>query len=187
MYVFDVEENKLHKVCLSKIWKKTDYIQNPIFDNNDGIVFNLLSSPIKKLGLNFCLNRPSVLCHIKEPKFKKEEESEVTILNQGEYMAMQPKFSPDFSKLVYIGSKNKFVAHSSNFQLRSFDWPVKSESQSQAIIDYKTGYPKDTDAFSGIFGYQMSFTNSKFIGLSNRFFMFTSEFKGQARIYIADV
>jgi len=123
IYVFDTEENKLQQVHLGKAFKETDYLQNPIFDESQGIVFTAISLPVKKLGLNFCLNRPTALCYLKEPKFKKDEESEVVYLNKGEFMGMQPKFSEDLSKLVYIASEEKFLAHSSNFQLKSIDWP----------------------------------------------------------------
>lgn len=75
--------------------------------------------PIKKLGLNFCLNRPSALCYVSEPKFKKEDadavEEYVTYLNKGEYMAMQPRFSNDFSRLAFIASENKFLSHTANY------------------------------------------------------------------------
>ena len=66
--------------------------------------------PIQKLGLNFCLNKDSKLYYIQEPIFDKTKLAEkgdnyARCLNPDEYMAVQPKFSKDFSKLLYVGSR----------------------------------------------------------------------------------
>jgi hypothetical protein len=65
-------------------------------------VFNAVDLPNKKLGLIFCLNRPTALYYIGEPVFdKKGLESKENYMQQinpaAEYLAMQPKFSKDFS------------------------------------------------------------------------------------------
>lgn len=50
--------------------------------------------PIKKLGLNFCLNRSTSLIYLREPKFSKDDANKVDeekyylVLNKGEYMGM---------------------------------------------------------------------------------------------------
>ena len=59
---------------------------------------------------------------------------------------MKPSFSRDYSRLAYFASTEKFVAHSSQYQLKSFEWPLKNaKSDPQAVtnIDYIKGYPKD--------------------------------------------
>jgi len=52
----------------------TDYPQHPVFDGeSQGVIFTCLHQPIKKLGLNFCLNKPVSLEYVKNPKYKKDE------------------------------------------------------------------------------------------------------------------
>jgi hypothetical protein len=55
-------------------------------------VFSGLNSPVKKLGLNFCLNKQTSLYFISDPVFKTEEANErkeyVVCLNEGEYLGM---------------------------------------------------------------------------------------------------
>ena len=48
-------------------------------------------------------------------------------------------------------------------------------------------YPSDSEHFCGLYGYQMTYTPCNFLGGSNRFYLVQSEFKGQTRIYIADL
>ena len=69
IYMFDLIANKLNKVEFGKHLKSTDYPNYPVLDNDSGIVFSSVSNPIKKLGMNFCLNRKNVLCYIKHPMF----------------------------------------------------------------------------------------------------------------------
>ena len=54
-------------------------------------------------------------------------------------------------------------------------------------IDYHKEYPKDDEEFCGLYGYNMTYTNCNFIGKSNKFYLVTSEFKGQDRVYIANL
>ena len=98
IFVFNLEENKLKQVHFSKHLLDTDYPQYPVFDQEStGIIFTCLHLPIKKLGLNFCLNKPVSLEYIRNPKFTKEdaekEENYLQCLNIGEYFSMQPRFS----------------------------------------------------------------------------------------------
>jgi hypothetical protein len=62
--------------------------------------------PIKKMGLNISMNREQKLYWLKDG-----DEIQLT----SEFMAMQPKFSPDFTKLCYIASDDKFLSHSGNY------------------------------------------------------------------------
>ena len=61
----------MSKVILNS---ENEYPQYPVFDeNSEGVVFNSVKMPIRKLGLNFCLNRPTSLVYVKKPCFKKED------------------------------------------------------------------------------------------------------------------
>jgi len=123
IFIFDLDENKLQRVNFGKhLDDKTSYVCYPLFDESStGIVFNCVNMPIKKLGLNFCLNRPTSLIYVKEPKFSKEDADKVEegkhhqVLNKNEYVGMQPKFSFDFSRLSYIASDKKFLSHAGNY------------------------------------------------------------------------
>jgi hypothetical protein len=43
---------------------------------------------------------------------------------------MQPKFNSDFTKLAFFGSRDKFLSHTTNFELRYLDWPLKEQQES---------------------------------------------------------
>ena len=70
------------------------------------------------------------LYHIREPcfdkkKLPKEEDGEkiaASYLKQinpaKEYMAMQPRFSRDYSKLAYVGRETKFLSHTTCYELK---------------------------------------------------------------------
>lgn len=134
--------------------------------------------PIRKLGLNFCLNRPTSLVYVKKPCFKKEDvpaKAYTQVLNPGEYVGMQPRFSEDYSRLCYIASEEKFLSHSGNYQLKYMDWP---STEPKKVIDYMQEYPDDKSDFCGLYGYNMTYTNCNFLGQSNKYYLFTSEFKG---------
>lgn len=120
IFVFDLDLNKLSTVEFGKHLAETMYPQKPVFDGDSkGIIFSCIDAPIKKLGLNYCLNRPTNLMYVEDPVFKKEDadkaESYLTNLYPGGYMAMHPKFSQDHSVLAFIGSDNKFLSHSGNY------------------------------------------------------------------------
>ena len=84
--------------------------------------------PFFKLGLIYCLNRPMQLYHIKDPIFDKkklpkdDEFASTNYLKQVnpeiEYMAMQPRFSRDFSKLAYVARTEKFISHTTCYELK---------------------------------------------------------------------
>ena len=146
---------------------KGSYPQYPVFDEfSTGVVFDSVSMATKKLGLNFCLNRPTSLYYIKEPKFKKEEVKElaqadyVACLNPGEYVGMQARFSHDYSRLCYVASENKFLSHSGNYQLKYLAWPIKEGEQPApvTVLDYISEYPEDDGVFSGLYGYNLTYT-----------------------------
>ena len=68
--------------------------------------------------MNFCLNRETKLHYIREPLFDKKKvpaEGYIQCLNPDEFMSISPKFSEDFSKLMYFGTKDKFISHCGNY------------------------------------------------------------------------
>ena len=70
------------------------YLQYPVFDENGtGVVFSAVSLPIKKLGLNFCLNHQTYLYYCSEPKFGKDDVPEaaagfIKSLNNEDFVGM---------------------------------------------------------------------------------------------------
>jgi len=133
--------------------------------------------PVKKLGLSFCLNKKTSLLHNNKPAFKKEDVSKCHVLSDSDFMAIQPRFSDDFKRLVYIASETKFLSHSSNYKLKSIDWTA-IESASTLNTDCFNSYPTDSDEFAGLYGHQWVFNKCNFMGSSGRFFLVASEFKG---------
>ena len=111
----------------------------------------------------------------------------MSCLTQNEFMSVYPKFSEDYSKLVYISAKEKFLSHTGNYQLRFLRWPPKQEEESVLVIDKVKSYPKDTDEFAGLFGYNQDLISCGFIGNSNKYALYCSPFKGQHRPYVIDV
>lgn len=94
---------------------------------------------------------------------------------------MQPKFNPDFTKLCFFGSQQKFISHSGNYQLRQYDWPLDNKP-AQVLVDLVPEIQNED--FAGIYGYNDTFFHAGF--LNKKFFVFTSGYKGQDRIYIVD-
>lgn len=68
-------------------------------------------------------------------------------------MSVAPRLSKDFSKLLYIASTDKFLAHSSCYQLKYLKWPVNDGDVPVTVIDKHKEYPKSDEDFCGIFGY----------------------------------
>ena len=60
-------------------------------------------------------------------------------------MAMQPRFSRDFSKIAYVARDAKFISHTTNYQLKMMQWPLVDEAPaaSTTIIDRMPAYPSD--------------------------------------------
>ena len=59
------------------------------------------------MGMSFCFNRDTKLYYIEEPVYDKKDVKDgyIKCLNPDEYVAFTPKFSQDYSKLLYLGSK----------------------------------------------------------------------------------
>ena len=36
---------------------------------------------------------------------------------------MQPRFSRDFTKLAYVAREEKFLSHTTNYELKMMQWP----------------------------------------------------------------
>jgi len=67
-------------------------------------------------------------------------------------------------------------------------WPLAAEdAKSETVIDTQGEYPADDAEFAGLYGYNLTYTHAGFLNDSNRYYLISSEMKGQERIYIADV
>lgn len=102
-------------------------------------------------------------------------------------MAMNARFSFDHTSMAFVGSDNKFLSHSGNYQLKYIKWTDGKPGTPETAIDYRAEYPSDQEEFCGLFGYQMTYTHANFLGKNNNFFVFESEFKGQGRLYVTDL
>lgn len=161
------------------------YAQHPIFDQSgNGIVFNAVDLPNKKLGVTFCLNRPTGLYYIADPIFEKKkldekEDSYLTRINpENEYLAMQPKFNKAFTKLAYVGRDEVFLSHSGVYQLKTMQWPVPTERESTNILGVFKEYPTRDAEYGGLYGYNDTYAQSGFLHDSDRFYVIPSEILG---------
>ena len=80
--------------------------------------------------MNYCLNKDTKLYYIRNPVSDKAKLSEgasdyVKCLNPNDFMSVMPKFSKDFSRLMYFSATDKFISHSGYYQLKYFKWPVE--------------------------------------------------------------
>jgi len=70
--------------------------------------------------------------------------------------------------------------------MKVIDWQG-DRTKAKVVIDQSLEYPEDDSEFSGLYGYQVAFATCGFIGSSNRYFLLTARFKGQNRLYVADL
>jgi len=158
IFVYDLVENLVHRVDGIP---DNLFPQNPCFDETGvGIVFQAVDMPVKKLGLNFCLNRPTGLYHI--PNWCSTLKPEIISLTSDLYLAFNPVFSPDFSKLAFFGRRSVFNGHSSCFELFYLSWPM-SDRRCRSAIPLVEEYPIGDAEFAGIYGYHATLAKTNFV------------------------
>lgn len=135
----------------------------------------------RKLGMIYCYQRPSFiftvdltkLVQFTEPPTPSNQASQVTHINQTPhvYVSRSPRFSPDGSSLLFIGSINKVASHNSCFQLlRTSISSTLMPTTVSIVVDKVTSpkeYPRD---FPGLFCDQLPrncFLNSNEIVLTS--------------------
>jgi len=130
------------------------------------------------------MNRPNHIYYIRKPEFKKIESDAEYLLNLGgqDFVQMQPKFNTDFSKLAFFGSREKFLSHTGNYEMRVFEWPPVKDMDSKVLID--TVDEIKEDQFGGVYGYNHTYNQAGY--LNERYFIFETERKGQNIIYLLD-
>jgi hypothetical protein len=188
VFIYNLLTNEIKQIATElKHWQ---YPQFPIFDEHStGLVLTAVEMPVKKLGIVYCLNRHTGLYYISDPKPVSDEAEKAEgylkrITDQAHFVALQPKFSPDYKKLSFFGSRDPFHSHTTNYQLFVMQWPLKSEGP-QMVDCVIEKVPKILDdEFAGLYGYQGTFVFTGF--LNNRFYLASSEYKGMERIYIVD-
>ena len=124
--------------------------------------------PVMKLGLIYCINRPTQLYHIKEPIFDKKKWTENTekdaymrqINPENEFLAMHPRFTHDFTALAYIARDEKFLSHTTNYQMKMMSWPQEETPVSETIVDRYPDYPSKDTEFCGFYGYNDTYSLS---------------------------
>jgi len=193
IFVFDLKESKMEQVHGIR---ETLYPQYPVFDESGkGVLFQGVDMPHFKLGLIFCLNRPTSLYYIADPVFDKkkvdaENKSYIRRVNpENEYLAMQPRFTRDFSKIAYIGRTEKFLSHSGNYELKTLSWPLPEgdgPAESETVVNRMSEYPADDAEFAGLYGYNDTYSQGQFLVDSKKFFFTQSQVKGLDRLFFVD-
>ena len=145
----------------------------PIFDESGtGIIFHGYKLPIEKLGLNFCLNRPTSLYYIRkyedesedsskaEGAQKSEFEFDVEELSKDQYFAGFARFSSDYKYLAYFSVEQEFWTHSTSFALTVMkDFALTTEERYTAVErEHESG-----EHFSGLFGYHSELCSAAFV------------------------
>ncbi|CAI2385869.1 unnamed protein product [Moneuplotes crassus] len=207
MVVYDLKLRKITILDIQEFFKNgnidTDaftniYPAHPLFDESgEGIVFHGYNLPIDKVGINFCLNKPTKLYHLKKysqpESIKKDNEAsqedsepfkyEIETLTEDYYFAGFPKFSDDYTYLAYFGSKEEFITHATSLELNVVKNFGKDNQQSYNVVrrDYDI-----TEEFTGIFGYHQVYNNSKFIKGTSQVLL-SSLNKGKKIILSVDV
>ena len=159
---------------------------HPLFDESgEGLIFQGYHLPIDKLGLVFCINRPTKLFYMKkyeEPESPKDESKEaaqsedqkkeeekndqpkfkydVEILTKDYYFAAFPKFTTDYKYLSFFWTKDEFHTHSTSLELSVFENFGSSDMTIKTIIEREH---EMNDLFSGIYGDSTSQTSSSFL------------------------
>lgn len=120
LYVFNLQTSKVEEVF--GVPKDTFPMCPVWYKDSQGIVFSGLYQPQKKMGLTYCLNRKANLFFIKDPVFKKPDsdlaEDYIVKFAGDDFLQMQPKFNSDYSKLVFFGSPDEFLSHTSCYEMR---------------------------------------------------------------------
>ncbi|CAI2385739.1 unnamed protein product [Moneuplotes crassus] len=210
MVVYDLELRKITIIDIQEFRQNGNidtgefddvYPAHPIFDQSgEGIVFHGYNLPIDKLGLNFCLNKPTKLYHLKaysQPeKAKKEngtseepqEDSEpfkydIETLTEEFYFAGFPKFSDDYKYLSYFGSKEEFITHGTCLELNVIKNFGKDNQENYNVI--KRDLEIDNE-FSGLFGFHDNYDEAKFIKGTSKL-LFNTCNKGKEILVLIDV
>ena len=103
-------------------------------------------------------------------------------------MACQPRFSEDYTKLLYYSKKEEFLSHTTNYELRYLKWPKTSnEEESVIAIPAHKEYPNKDQEFAGLYGHNLNFVHYGFFHSSNKYAVFESHIMGQTRVFLTDV
>ncbi|KAM9987494.1 hypothetical protein ACTFIZ_005222 [Dictyostelium cf. discoideum] len=140
--------------------------------NGEGLVYVGWNFGKRKLGIRACFNRSSSLYHLNFKEFinsrnqwKENQKSDpkqtklttplqiVNLIpngNNGCYRS--PRFTPDSSKLIFLGFNERIYAHDTCSKIFSLNWPsnniTKQPPQSfETLLDYKNF----NDSFPGVF------------------------------------
>jgi len=183
IFVFDLEANELER-----IEGLTDGLvpQQPLFDEDDNVVFQGTYLPGKRLGLNFCLNKATALYLVKDKKDVRR------LTPESMYLAFCPRFSNDRSRLVFFGREEVFLSHSTIYELFCLEWStVKTTAEGtitpKKIVEKIRELPGPQQAFTGLYGYHVTFVSTGFVGRSNRYFLFQAQSKGLNLVFLCDL
>lgn len=166
----------------------------PIFDESgNGILFSGIDLPLRRLGLNFCLNRTTKLYHMPDVQFKSiddQKDSEPNVeckcLTPDLELAFGARFSEDFSRLVFMGRKDPFVSHSTCFELYVIDMKNNAVVNTRIATTRHGAYPESSE-FAGLYGYHITFASPGFLYKGNRWFLMQSPSRGQNCLFLVDL
>lgn len=140
-------------------------------EKGTGIIFHGYHLPIEKLGLNYCLNRPTKLYYIKRYEDENEDKNaedgeerkfkfDVEVLTEDDYFAGFAKFTSDYKYLAYFSVKEQFHTHTTAFALKVFKNFALSTEENYTVVEREH---EMNDEFAGFFGYHFIFNDANFV------------------------
>lgn len=84
-------------------------------------------------------------------------------------------------KLAYVSSTKEFFSHTTTYEFKVYDFETKKV---EVVIPV---FQEAGEDFAGVYGYNFSYLPTGFIAYSDRYYLLTSEFKCQDRVYLVDI
>ena len=201
MFVYKLDENQLYKV--TNLPEKTFPAYIRFADpSGSSIVFSAYDKQDEFfMGLSACYNHPASVYHLKElimdkvkeapkaekptpeeEKAAKEKKEQLIKENQAikltdDWLALMPIVSPDWSKVAYLSSSQKYI-HAFVLGLKKFSLS-KHEEKSQVTETVESA----NDKFNGIAGYHDVHKNMNWLS-DSKHIVFATQFRGSISIYI---
>jgi len=175
VFVWSFMENKIRRI--PNAVPASHIPLNPIFDaSGNGLILQGMYLPFdRKLGLSACLNRKSNLFHL-ETLYSSPKN-----LTQGFFLALPPKFSPDFTLLAFFGRRDEFLEHSTCYQL----FVMQLGEVPSLVLDLVQNAPGNAGDYVGVFGYHQSLCLGDFC--SENTFIFQTYSRGERSVFMVDL
>ncbi|GBG25434.1 Acylamino-acid-releasing enzyme [Hondaea fermentalgiana] len=162
----------------------------------DGLIFSGVETPVRKLGLNFCLNRTTRLYFLPLDALKAKGDDKgkgaCTCLTPHLALAYAAQYARCSGQLVFFGREDEFVSHTTCFELYAATLSGSALENLRVVVNRKRERPEPgtKGAFAGIYGYHGSLRAANFLFArdpSSRWFLMQSPSQGQNLVFLVDL